>query len=414
MSSFLAPLLAQLVLVGAADRVEARYVAAEGNHDFESSNSTTALASVAFTGRRASLTLSYTPNLNITPLEGPDTEFLLNHAASITGELRFRRTSLTLNQTATYGERNFTQEALTPNAAPPTTGGRPPAQGTPPAPNDQGGAAPGAEQNAAPFRSNGETVSYGSLHTSLTLGHEVSRQITFSVSGGYGLGGGTDLESRIAYPIVQGPDLGASVTYRPDVRNTLTTTLSSQMLFTDTSDTFGLFAGEDWTHNFSARTHSSVGAGLAYTRTPKEFGAVLHAVYPAGRASINHSTRLAQGTLGFGLTLATAPSFDITTGIVDPRVSFGANVNWSRKRFSVNANADSTFSISNQEAGSFDSVGMNLGVSYDIGAGFSTDAGLRSVWQNYEGNNTIPLSHILYVGLAWGGAVPLVGRVARR
>jgi hypothetical protein len=39
---------------------------------------------------------------------------------------------------------------------------------------------------------------------------------------------------------------------------------------------------------------------------------------------------------------------------------------------------------------------------YDLGAGFSTDGGVRAIWQYYDGSTTIAPTWEVFLGLAWG------------
>ena len=420
----LAPILAQIVTLGAGDRVESRYVISKSERYFESTNSTGANAGLTWRWKRASLSLAYQPSLDVVPLIDTPREVTLNHNAHLTGDYRWRLTTLCLGVSASYGERDLRRELTAPRQpipgvttpAPATSGNGQDMPGTTPNPTPTPGSQP--TPGATPGTSNPDVPTtttpaildiarLGSLRFGGGLSHTLGRNMTLGFSGGYSLSGGVDDESRAVYPIVPSADAGASFVYELDGRNTFSTGLSNQISWTTDTTTYLATLSESWTHRFSRRTTGSVNAGIAYSRTMHPDFPTLHGIYPVGGAGIGHSTRLAHGMFSFGANVSTAPVMDLTTGAIDPRLAAGLGVGWTRDRFSASASLGSSVSLTPSEEGALSNLSSNVGVSYDIGLGFAADAGVRETWQRFQGVTLVEPTTVFYGGLSWSGGVEL-------
>jgi hypothetical protein len=96
---------------------------------------------------------------------------------------------------------------------------------------------------------------------------------------------------------------------------------------------------------------------------------------------------------------------DSTASVLDPRVSLTAGARYTKDRFAVYLNVDSVLSLTPNDEGALSAVGALLGTSYDLGAGFAIDGGVRGAWQQFEGSDLIPPSYAVFIGLSWGAVV---------
>lgn len=248
----------------------------------------------------------------------------------------------------------------------------------------------------------------GTFDVTAGVSHELSRQTTFGVDGGYHLTGGLDDESRALYPVLPSMDATATVDYELDGRNTFTTRFSNTYAWgADETRTFMTILDESWRHRFSRRTTGSVNAGLSYSRTDRPNLPTPHSIYPLGGASIDHTARLARGTAFVGANVSAAPVLDLTTAVVDPRLGIGANAGWSLDRFSAYATYNSSLSLTDGAEGALSYIATDVGVSYQIGLGFSVDGGVRETWQRFEGITLIEPTTVFYGGLSWAGGFRL-------
>ncbi len=418
MHGLLAPVMAQLVTLTLGDRVEAQYVISDQPAWFDSSNTATPGATLKLDWRRTQLTLGYAPTLTLAPLQESPRELLISHGAFIEGQYRWKRTTLILNQTASYGERDLRREALAgaAGAAPPGAQQNPPAQ-NPAQPTPGTGATPGTGGAVTPGVTDtpnavtpalASLVRYGAFRSSGALEHSLSQALSVRLAGGYAVAGGMDRESQRALPLARGPDGSAAASYALDGRNSFTTTLTSQLIFNQNgSNAFLATAGEDYTHKFTPRTSTIVGAGVAFGRTEPANGLPLYSIYPTGRARVAHTSRLARGNLTVALGATTAPILDLRTAVVDPQLGFDTTAIWTRRRLSLTLTGAASVSMAPREPSSFASVQTGLVAGYDLGLGFRLDGGVRGVWQRYGRETLIQPSAVLFAALVWGAAIPL-------
>jgi hypothetical protein len=421
MHGLLAPVMAQLVTLALGDRIEGQYLISDEQRTFESSNASTAGATLTLDWGRAALTFGYSPTLTIVPLEETPRDVLLFHNAVIGGQYRWRGTTLGLTQSASYGERDLAREAL--GAQPDPQGANPPGGAvdpTPPATGAPGGPTPGGGAAAAPAPTAPTTpttptalpltddVRYGSFRSAASLDHTVSRALSLHFAGGYSISGGTDRESRRVIPIVRGPDASASGDYALDGRNTFTTKLTAQFAYSQNgTDAFVTTLTEDYIHRFSRHTQGNLGAGVAFSRNKPPGGLALYSIYPTGQAGLSHTGRKAGGTYALALTGSTAPVLEPTTATVDPRLATIATANFTRRRLSLTATGSTALSLTPGERTALSSVSTSLVASYNLGAGFAVDTGMRSVWQRYGDRTLVKPTTVLFAGVSWNAVVPI-------
>jgi hypothetical protein len=369
MHALLAPVLAQLVTLGLADRLEGRYVIGYGQKQFDGINTTTPGGTVRFDLRRASISLGYAPTLTLVPLIETPRELLVYHRGFLSADYRWKRTSVSLGQSIGYGDRDFQLEALMPrqttagttpypqgqqtptNQAGQTPNGTPPAGGTSSgATGGTGGtggtgAAPGTTTpgGVRPYQEDTGKVRFADFRSFLTVTHAVSRPLSLRLLAGYTISGGTTADDRKSYPVTRGPDATLAARYTADARNALVTTLTGVYTKNDNGNQ-GYYATltEDYVHGFTRETLGIFGTGVSFGRTAQAGGLPLYSIYPTFRAGVTHASKLAQGMLMLTLDVNTAPAMDLNTATVDPRIGTTASVIWTRDRFSLLASAAST------------------------------------------------------------------------
>jgi hypothetical protein len=402
MQSLLVPVLAQLLTVGVGANTEARYVASDLDKRFESFSSVGVGANLRLP--HLSLDATYSPSLTVSPLEREPRSVLvtdsLNGTVTADYVFVFKRSSLGFSQSATYTVENPALQAL--NGAAPVPSA--PASSTPPPATPGGGQPEQPTSGAADARvGNIERVQFWTLRSSVNYDNLISQKTTLSADVNYQLTAGFG-DSRVPYPLVQGPDGRVEVLYRLTARGTLTSTLGAQYGWSETGNK-GFISGlaERYSYQFTRRTRGELGAGVAYSFSQVGNGPRTHGIFPVGSAALDHYTRLYGGALGLSTRVTTAPVLDVTTAVVDPRLGFALNAGWSRRRWSLNANASCAISMAGgEERGALNSIGADAGAGYDLGAGFRADAGVRLAWQTFEGSEIIPASTVVFLGVSWG------------
>jgi hypothetical protein len=421
------PILAQVVTVGVADRTEVRYIE---SGDKYAEASTSPRANLNALWRHTGLNLSYGSSLTLTPLASDSRQLLVFHAASLGGAYHWGRTAVTLSEGVSYGRLNFQTQALAdpnllgvtnatganaPGAGPTgTVTAPPPAQigsllpGTGPATSTSGGS-----QNtpATQTRAVNQIVSYASSSTDLNVSNAVSPVVTLQGGVGYLVAGSVDRagsSTAQAYPVVKGPHAIASAGYRFGPHDTATTSLSAQYASTTgTPGTLVVAASEGWGHNISRRSSMSVNVGSSGSRQARTDGLVAYSIYPTLGAALVYSDFLARGTISLSCTVSAAPVLDTVRATVDPRVSLGSAVAWSKEHFSTSLSGGTTLSLAQEgSSGALSSLSASYSVSYAFATAVSSNAGVRVFWQSFEGNTT-PLAYAGFVGLTLALSAPL-------
>lgn len=421
MLPLLAPILAQLVTLNVGDRTEGRYIAPVDKH-YEAD--TRPLVGLTFGLRHASLTLNYMPYVVAPELDTNPRYTLTFHTLALTGVYQVRRTVVTVNETASYGERDLTADVLGAGRGLTAPTGTAP---TLPTSGNASGAAGGSTGGSMTPTGVGtgvqapsqlhvlpQAIRFEAFTTSVGVTHRPSPAIALATVAGYSLAGGADAAARVDYPLIVGPFFSVSASDRLTHADQVATTVSAQYAGAPGSRTWLTLAGEKYEHAFGPRTAGRVGAGISITRNSQSDGLIGYSVYPTFDLAIGHSLDLAEGILTIGLTAFSSPALDPVRALVDPRLGGGANANWSRERFSLNASATTALSLLSQDSGgAFSSAYGVLAAAYRLGAGFSIECGLRSAWQSFEGQTVLPLTYAAFAAVAYGAQVPLNGGAVR-
>jgi hypothetical protein len=417
MSLLLAPLLAQVVTLGVADRSEARYLAPYA-YKYEASTAPGLRLNLRWP--RYEAVLGYDASLIVAPLEQGPRDLLVYHTLLFSTSYRFRRSAISLSSTGSFGEVNFRAQAL--GAAAPTEPGS-----TPGTPSDQGSQPdlvrppePTAPEAQPQTRIRDEPTRHGSWSTTLGAGHRPTREVTLAASVTYTMAGGLDDQAREDYPLTRGwvAAIFGTYEYKLSARDALGTNVTLQQGWStrdaqgaESTEVTSLLAGETWTHRYSKHTSSQLGAGISFTRTPLYEVYTAWSIYPTFTAAVLHEARLAKGLLTLSLSAFSAPELDPLRATVDPRIGAAGAVGWSRDRFSTSLTASTAFSIADADnnPGAFDQRQAALVAGYRLTDWMLVDAGGRLTELNYQGTTTIPLTYAAFVGLTLGYEVPLSG-----
>jgi hypothetical protein len=412
MFSVLVPVLAQVVVLGASDRTEARLESERGERMLV--GATTPAAQLSIEGDFMRFAVGYGPTFTLRPLDSEPRELIVEHAAGGEASLFFthrrRRTVFRFTEQAIVQLRNPRADLL---AAQPTTPGLAPTPDTGTDPPDDGSAAPPPgptapalppDQRLAPD----QLIFLGTLTTTFGVLREVSARTTVDTSVAHHVSMGLDRSSRREYPLVLGESAAVGVNHSLTRRDDLSATVTLSHAVPQNDDTWawvGVGTGE-WDHRLSRRTGTTLSAGLSTSYTRDRTGLEAISVYPTFGAGIQHTRMFARGPLGLSLTVSSTPVLDYTRATVDPQLGVTGAVAWARDRTTVYASVGSAISLEDDEQ-SFNSITANAGVSYEIGAGFSADTGLRAAWQTYGEETRVPPSWAVFIGLTWDGAVTL-------
>lgn len=433
MSPLLGPILAQVVTLGVADRSEARYIVTDENY---AEVATYPRVGLNFGWKHASLTLGYTPAITETSLANKqeDPSLLVLHVGTIAFSNRWRRTTLTVSESASTGKIDFRAQALgDPRVAPPigapdmtgnsmggntSTGGNMTPGGTITTPGGTTGTGTPATGNVAnQIAADHTIVKFSSSVSAVNVSQLVSQTLTITGGAFYAIAGG----DPVYYPTVQGPGARLAAAYLPTHFDSLTTSFTSQYavqssgrtvdgVATTGNDSWLWFANEAWTHQFSKYLATSVGAGLSLTRNSLPDGTVYYTVFPNFLLGITDTVPIGRTTLTFGANASSSPYIDPVLALVDPRLSAAVFVAFRDGKFTTSAVGSSAISLQTREGNqTFDSLNGALNVAYLLATGVSVDGGVRASYQNYGGIESIPLSVAGYVGLTFGALVPISG-----
>jgi hypothetical protein len=421
MSPLFGPILAQIVTLGVSDGTEARYIARQSDTHFEAS--TTPRVGLNVDWRHSSLTLAYGPSITVLPLESTPRETLILHNGLAGIGYRWRRTTVAVSETLSYGEVNFQTLALAdpravsaapaPSAAPggmtPTPTGATGGTATP-------GATPGGMTPGGSTTGNGATVArqvpgvtipFVLSTTSLDVTHKLSPVLTLSEGVAYLYQGGIGDEAEKTYPLSKGVRGIFNATYRLTHRDSVTSAVTSAYTHVLGDSLWVTNAQENWSHALDPRTGTLLGGGVSIARTSRDDGFVSYAIYPTFTAGISHTESVARGVLRLSLGATAAPAIDPLHSTIDPRLGMVVGTAWSRDRFSASATGTSAISLSQDTANAFNSVNAALVFAYYLGAGFTVNSGVRASWQSFAGESTIPPAYAIFLGASWGTTVPL-------
>jgi hypothetical protein len=393
MSLLPAVIVAQVLTAEVGDRVELREVVEVTYRQFEAENS--AYATVGLSYPWLTATLTYSPSVVLAPLESTPRTFRLTNtvngvADSTTTLYEASRFKTTLRLTATYTQYDYGRSLI--NAPLPASAQPPSDPETPP-----------DASSAQAIEATGDTTRSGTAESEVTFTEALSRRGTLAESVGYTAGVGLDEESRLLFPFAHGPTASLSYTYVFSPRNMLTSELEGSVVFVP-SRGGRAYRGdyeERLIHLFNRRTYSEFSLGVAYTRAENE-GQPVEGITPTAEAALTTGMKAAGGDLSLGFRILYGPTLDRTALVFDPRVGVEGNIGWTKRRFSAFASTSTSVSVSPDDPGSLSGASGELGVRYDLGAGFTADAGLRFVWQQYNNQETLPPTSVAFIGLGWG------------
>jgi hypothetical protein len=417
MSLLLAPLFAQVVTLGVADRSEVRYLTPY-NYEYEAET----VPGVRLTLRlpRYEAMLGYDASLIVAPLEREPRDLLVYHTLLFDTSYRFRRSSISFSSTGSFGEVNFRAQALGAAATPEpgTTEGAPGDQGTTPDPMRP--PEPTVPEQQPQTRIRDVPTRYGRWSTTLGGGHRPTREVTLAASVTYTMAGGLDAQALEDYPLTRGwvASIFGTHEHKLAARDALSSNVTLQQAWSsqDAGGASGnevttLLAGATWTHRYTPHTSSQLGPGISVSRTPAFEVYTAWSVYPTFTAAVTHERKLARGLLTLTLNAFSTPELDPLRATVDPRIGGRAAAGWTRDRFSTSLTGSATISIAaaDNNPGAFDQRQAALVAGYRLTDWLLVDAGGRLAEQQYQDTTTIPLTYVAFVGLTLGHVVPLVG-----
>jgi hypothetical protein len=410
------PILAQVFTVAVGDRAEVRWIANESDTYYEAEDS--ALVSATLEAGQTSVGIAYRPSVIISPLEqrsgGRTREAFFFHKVQADASIKWqssRRTSWQATQQATYDRSNTGVQGLSGGSATP---GAPPPGAVPP----DGTAATGQQD----LRSSSDTVEVVSERTALSIEQLFSRREKGIAFVAYSASTGVN-QSQNEFPLIQGPQAGASYAYLLTRNDTLTTALDARYAFAATGErAFIASLTETWSHRFSRYASLGVGGGIAYVWFDPEDGPPQDDFFftsgAGGQLGITYTyvTRVYKGRLELFIGAGYAPALDQSrltgTGQArasvltpDVRVSVFSGANWVRNRLTLYANLASVVSAEPEDPGALNAIGGSLGGIYDLGAGFAFEAGARGGWQTFDGEELLAPSVAIFAALSWGATV---------
>jgi hypothetical protein len=464
MSVLLAPLLAQVLTLGVAERTDARYLTPAVRNvvpfAYHYEAAARPSARLQLTSKRFNLMLGYAASFTTVGLESPQRELVVYQAGFLTTsyQVRLSRTTLTLSNTASISLVDFTQQALSgsfgavPGGNAPGGFGAQPVPGGAPAAPPPGGTTtntPGTGTTNPPTTGTGgnpttppmsgnptgapqaygnptDKVLYGSWAVNLTLAHPVNRRFTLMALAGYNMAGALnpgafDPSVRTYYQLTRGAIVGGAATYVYPLsgRDSLVTSVAVQQAWSSFSQATSAQANESWVHRFNRRTISTLGAGVGVTRTPifEEYHA--YSVFPTFVASLSHENRIARGIFTSNIGAYSAPVLDPLRGTVDPRVGGMASVGWTRDRFFARLVGNAALSLAQRRtgglaqtnAGALNAVSAASIVGYRLTKWLYADATAAVAQQTYyqaqNQTSSVPLVYAVMLGLTAGFVTPI-------
>ena len=376
--------------------MEGRALIRKDDKRLEAENAAYVTAVVDFEWLKLSGT--YSPSVLVTPLEQQPSVVSLTHtlSGSADASVTFYESSrfvATGRGNASYTQQNFRRTLLgAPLPEAPKDGSIPPPT------------APVSDLTPSEaVQVNGFTMRTGTAVGDVTLLERLSRRTSLSEYAAYTVSTGMDADSRVLYPLAHGPRAGVAFDYGLDARTTLTTRADAQLTFVPATDERAWVAGvsEGIGHRFDRRLSGDAAVGFAYTRSDRPGEAPVDSSQPVAVVGLSYNGGFAHGKLYARLEFSYLPILDRTAVVYDPRASAFTNVSWTRRAWTLYANASSSVSTKPENPGSLRSANGNAGTSYDLGAGFAVDAGVRVAWQKYEQADTLPPTWVGFVALSW-------------
>lgn len=396
--ALLPAIVAQVLSAGIGDRIEARAVFEQDDRRIEAENG--AYAAVALTYPWLTLRLAYSPTVTLSPVERSPRVLSLTHNVDGTADSNLTvyqraRFSVGVQLGLTYRQEDF-RDQLYGSSTPSNAGAAPAA--TPP------GTPPSDASAADAVRADSPTTRHGTARAGVSFTENLSRRSTLTESAGYTTSIGLDEYSRTLYPFAHGPTGAIAYLFAFSPRDTLTTRLDGEVTFSPSTDgqAWRFDFDQRWLHLFNRQTTGYLSLGVSYTRSESRDFSREAEIFPTAEAGIAYGTRAAGGELSLGIGVSYSPILDRTRLIFDPRVGVGGGISWTKKRWKLYGATETTVSVSPDNPGSLSAASGRAGAIYDIGAGFAAEAGVRGVWEFYEGSETIAPTWEAFIGLSWG------------
>lgn len=294
----------------------------------DSDNSADARLTATF--KTFELGLAYLPRLTFRNLAEQPERDLLN-GAELTATWRWPRLTLSLRESASYGQRGFSPFAVSAPTAPEAAG-------------ETSAAAP--SQTAL----NG-SVPFVSSDTTLAVAAVLTRRSTLSLSSSYFVSGGVDDEARMLFPFSTGVRGSVGFERRATRADTLSTSVDASAQRAEgqgaTIRTRTITASEVWRHSWSQSTDSSVRAGTGLTSSSD---AVKNpSFFPSASASLTHRivTGPRHGRLELTLSANVDNVVDQLSGRADTRAQVAAHASWALEPLSIYADGSRSESLGN-------------------------------------------------------------------
>lgn len=368
MSLVLIGILAQAMTASAGAQSEARLRSDDSGNHLDLVESGT--LSLGLRTPRTQWMLSYTPSATQADITADSPRFLLFHMGTLFAAFQpTRRLSLSISETATYGEQYLRLLAV--NAVQPSAAASPTVAPTATAGSDQPttGSVPQQTPQTTPVTNANsavvpglQVIRIGSTAASLAATYRLDSQWQTRASVGYAISGGLDASSRVSMPGMRTSTANASLHYALSGRDevSLTSTAShtsTQVYGIDTARLAAIASSEfGWIHDFTRRTSSSVTAGVSYAATSASLQADPslrfpvpgssnyvdafipvreRSLFPVVSAMVRTRQGWQRGRLNASLSQQVAQVVDRLVGTVSPRSTTALTVNWLRRRTSV-------------------------------------------------------------------------------
>lgn len=289
--------------------------------------------------RRASYTLAYAPTFTWLAI-GNDEQYsqAIFHTVNLAATLNWKRTSLDLSQSFSYGTTNY-RLAFVPA---PTGAPVPVPDADAPDPLTPDDPLPGQEPTLNTDLTTGSSVSTISLTHALSRTQSLSEFVNYTYSTGIG-------SDRDLYPKQRGGGVGVAYSLELNARDSLDTTLDAGVFYTDplatstTGEVRRSIIGtlrQSWTREWAEDLELSLGVGLSYGRTDEGDATaevLLLDILPVGNTSIDYTWGQGGALYTATASLGTAPYVNRFTGVVDPRVFWAASLAREQRRLTLTA-----------------------------------------------------------------------------
>jgi hypothetical protein len=402
MCTWLAPVLAQVVSLSAGDRTEARARVDQSVVRYDAE--TLGWVALDATAERTTFDLGYALLLSSLGIGDSDQEFLALHSQFLGLTVRFRRTLLSFQQAASYGEQNFRALSVRPRTAlasrsqaqTSTPDGDRPELAEPGPRVGVGGTTPPAE--AQPILID-RAVRTGSVVGAAGISSLLSRRLEGTAYAGYDYAGGLDDLARLVYPVYYGPFASLGISYRLTPIDRLSTFLTGRRSTNlEGQNASSLVLEERWSRRFSENLDGELGLGVSAIDSDVEpEGSSLPPFLPTGFAALAYRSRLALQVSVTTATLFVTPGLDRLTGIIDQRAELRLEQRWSDGDFDLLGALTGSQSLTTVGFG-LTTIGAEGIAAWRFAPLLAVDAGLRGFWQKYAELDAL-YAYALFVGL---------------